>query len=290
MIGVDGGSTDPGPYYLGSGKCVNSRMAMKRDLAPDAARRAVAQRIPLIIGSCGGAGGEPHLQTRRRHRARDRARGGPSLQAGGHPCRAGQADRSSGVLQAGRACGRCAMSPDIDEADDRPREPHRRHDGRRSRFMRALDDGAQVVLGGRSVDPAPWAALRDRAPACRRRRRGTPARCSNAARRRRPEGPRLPARQRAAGRRRAEPMNPIRRCTPFSVANHSLHENASPCFHVEPGGILDTSDCTFEAVSDRAVRVSRHALGASSPTRSSSKARSSPAIARSRSAARATRC
>ncbi|MBC5809758.1 MAG: hypothetical protein GIW95_02740 [Candidatus Eremiobacteraeota bacterium] len=30
MIGVDGGSTDPGPYYLGSGKTVNSRRAMKR--------------------------------------------------------------------------------------------------------------------------------------------------------------------------------------------------------------------------------------------------------------------
>ena len=38
----------------------------------------------------------------------------------------------------------------------------------------------------------------------------------------------------------AEPLNPIRRCTPLSIANHSLHENASPCIHVEPGGILDT--------------------------------------------------
>jgi hypothetical protein len=62
MIGVDGGSTDPGPYYLGSGKCVNSRMAMKRDLRL-MLRAARRQRIPLIIGSCGGAGGEPHLQT-----------------------------------------------------------------------------------------------------------------------------------------------------------------------------------------------------------------------------------
>ncbi len=35
----------------------------------------------------------------------------------------------------------------------------------------------------------------------------------------------------------------------------SLHENPSPCFHLEPGGQLDTSDCTFSAVSDRAVRV-----------------------------------
>jgi hypothetical protein len=39
-----------------------------------------------------------------------------------------------------------------------------------------------------------------------------------------------------------EAMNPIRFCSPFSVANHSLHENATPCFHVEPGGLLDTSE------------------------------------------------
>ena len=32
MIGCDGGSTDPGPHYLGSGKTLNSRLAMKRDL------------------------------------------------------------------------------------------------------------------------------------------------------------------------------------------------------------------------------------------------------------------
>src|SRR3546814_13603488 len=53
-----------------------------------------------------------------------------------------------------------------------------------------------------------------------------------------------------------EPTNPARRCTPLSIATHSLHENASPCLHVEPGGLLDTSDCRFEAISDRAVRVS----------------------------------
>jgi hypothetical protein len=52
-----------------------------------------------------------------------------------------------------------------------------------------------------------------------------------------------------------EPTNPERRCTPLSVANFSLHENASPNFHVEPGGILDTTECRIEAVSERAVRV-----------------------------------
>jgi hypothetical protein len=32
MIGVDGGSSDPGPHYFGSGKTLTSRPAMKRDL------------------------------------------------------------------------------------------------------------------------------------------------------------------------------------------------------------------------------------------------------------------
>ena len=61
MLGVDGGSTDPGPYYLGSGKCLSSRMAMKRDIAL-MLRGALENGIPMVIGSCGGAGGEPHLQ------------------------------------------------------------------------------------------------------------------------------------------------------------------------------------------------------------------------------------
>jgi hypothetical protein len=53
-----------------------------------------------------------------------------------------------------------------------------------------------------------------------------------------------------------EAMNPIRRCTPLSIANHSLHENSSPIHHIEPGGMLDTSDCRFDALTDRAVRIS----------------------------------
>ena len=60
-IGVDGGSVDPGPHYLGSGKPFCSTMAIRRDLQL-MLRAALAQRIPMLIGTCGGAGGEPHLQ------------------------------------------------------------------------------------------------------------------------------------------------------------------------------------------------------------------------------------
>ncbi|HWP88997.1 MAG TPA: hypothetical protein VNM70_14015, partial [Burkholderiales bacterium] len=61
FIGVDGGSTDPGAFYLGSGECLNSRKAMKRDLRL-MLRAGVHEKIPVVIGTCGGAGAEPHLQ------------------------------------------------------------------------------------------------------------------------------------------------------------------------------------------------------------------------------------
>lgn len=60
-IGVDGGSTDPGAYYLGSGECLNSRKAMKRDLRL-MLLGGVPRKIPIVIGTCDGAGSEPHLQ------------------------------------------------------------------------------------------------------------------------------------------------------------------------------------------------------------------------------------
>ena len=57
FIGVDAGSTDPGPYYLGSGKGFVKRLQVKRDLSlilGEAKRRG----IPLVIGSAGGSGGQ----------------------------------------------------------------------------------------------------------------------------------------------------------------------------------------------------------------------------------------
>jgi len=57
MIGVDGGSSDPGPYYLGSGKTLNSELAMKRDLRL-LLRAAISNQIPMMIGTAGGAGGD----------------------------------------------------------------------------------------------------------------------------------------------------------------------------------------------------------------------------------------
>ncbi len=59
-IVVDAGSTDAGPHKLGLGIGIVSRQAYKKDLQH--ILKAGAQlKIPVIIGSCGGSGGKPHL-------------------------------------------------------------------------------------------------------------------------------------------------------------------------------------------------------------------------------------
>jgi len=58
-VGVDAGSTDPGPHYLGSGISFTDRNAVKRDLSL-ALPKALSHNAPFIIGSAGGAGSRVH--------------------------------------------------------------------------------------------------------------------------------------------------------------------------------------------------------------------------------------
>jgi hypothetical protein len=253
MLGVDGGSVDPGPHYLGSGKTLNSRLAMKRDIRL-MLRAAVKHNIPVTVGTCGGAGGEPHLEVMADivreiaredglsfkmatiHAEQDKAWVKKQLDAGTvrsmrnvPPLDAATVDKAERIVG-------CMGS-----------EP----------YMEALDQGALVVLGGRSTDPAPFAAcaMRAQTDAAPAWYAGKMLECAAAGAW--PKGHDcIHVTITDDGGVICEPPNPIRRCTPASIANQSLHENASPTIFQEPGGVLDASDCAFEAVSDRATRVS----------------------------------
>ena len=65
LIACDGGSTDPGPYSLGSGKPFTTASAVKRDLRL-MVKAACDLGIPLVIGTAGGSGGTPHLERERK--------------------------------------------------------------------------------------------------------------------------------------------------------------------------------------------------------------------------------
>ncbi|HMA52904.1 MAG TPA: acyclic terpene utilization AtuA family protein, partial [Acidobacteriota bacterium] len=60
LIGVDAGSSDPGPYYLGAGKSFTNRAAVKRDLR-FMLTAGVRRGIPVVIGTAGGSGARPHV-------------------------------------------------------------------------------------------------------------------------------------------------------------------------------------------------------------------------------------
>ena len=216
-------------------------------------RGAIANAIPMMIGTCGGAGGEPHLQTCAEI-LREIAR-----EHGLHfKLALIHAEQDKGWLKARLAAGRIhplgAAAPLTAAVIDRAErivgmmgpEPHRA----------ALAAGAQVILAGRGTDPAPWAALamHHGMPPAQAWFSGKMLECAcNAA---------LPKNHDclmgtvAPDYVEVEPLNPELRCTPLSVAVQALHENASPVIHKEPGGLLDTSACEIKAHTDRSVRVS----------------------------------
>jgi hypothetical protein len=252
MIGVDGGSSDPGPYYLGSGRTFTARLSIKRDMGL-LLRGAIANGIPMIIGTCGGAGGEPHLQLCVEilqeiasehdlhfrlaliHSEQDKAWLKSRLAAkrirplgDAPPLTEALIDRAERIVG--------MMGP----------EP----------YLAALEAGAQVILAGRSTDPAPWAALAmyHGMPPAPSWYAGKMLECGcNAAL---PKGHDCLMATVASDFVEVEPLNPSRRCTPLSVAVQTLHENASPIIHREPGGLLDTGACVIAARSERAVRIS----------------------------------
>ena len=50
LIAADAGSTDPGPYYLGSGISFTDRQAVKRDLGI-MIKAGVERKIPVVVGN-----------------------------------------------------------------------------------------------------------------------------------------------------------------------------------------------------------------------------------------------
>jgi len=251
MIGVDGGSSDPGPHYLGSGKTLNSKLAMKRDLSL-LLRAAIEHRIPLMVGTCGGAGGEPHLQAcaeiiREIASEHDLHFKMALIHAEQDPAAIQQAREEGRIRPLGSAAELTVadIASTVRIVGMMGPEPYRR----------ALAEGAQVILGGRGTDPAPWVALamHHGLPAAPAWYAGKILECAcNAA---------IPKKHDCLMVTvgddfiEAEPLNPELRCTPLSLAVQALHETASPVLREEPGGCVDARDCVISAVSDRRVRV-----------------------------------
>ena len=262
LIAVDAGSTDPGPYYLGSGKSFVPRAAVKRDLSY-LLRAVVERQIPLLIGTAGGSGAKPHLAW----------------------CR----EIIWEVAREEKLSFRLAVIPadipksylleKIDSGEAQPLEhvPELTHDDVMDStylaaqmgpepLIRALQGGADVVLAGRCYDPAVFAAL-----PLKRGFPGGPAlhlgkilECAAIAA--------LPGSGSDCmlgfleeDRFCLEPASLERRATVDSVAAHTLYEKGDPYRLPGPGGLLDLQKTSFEQITERRVAVSGSRFFPTSP-------------------------
>lgn len=252
VIAVDAGSTDPGPYYLGSGHSFTDNQAVKRDLEImlPAAKSA---GIPVIIGSAGGAGGLSHVNLTLDIIKEIVKEQGLSLKIA-----VINSELSTIYLQDKLKQG--FITP------LHPAKPLKEEilldtdcivaQMGEAPFIEALNADVDLILAGRSYDPSLFAALAikegfDKALALHL---GKILECAAIAA--------LPGSgsDSMMGILRkthfeVEPLAENRICTTLSVAAHTLYEKSDPYYLPGPGGALDLTDCEFTQVTERRVSV-----------------------------------
>ncbi len=253
LIACDGGSMDPGPYYLGEGVPFVSRRALTRDLSL-LLRAGVERGIPVIVGSAGGGGGAPHLQLMRSIVGEIAARHALAFRMA-----VIHAEPPRELLLAALAAGRIKPLGPIAPLDAKTLAGAARVVAMMGvePLQAALAGGAQVVLAGRASDAALYAAL----PIVRGHDAGLAwhlgkiIECAGQVVEPR-EGQDCVLGEIHGEHFLVEPGHPDKRCTRMRIAAHTLYENPSPYELTEPGGVLDTRACRYEQVDARSVRVS----------------------------------
>lgn len=251
-IACDAGSADFGPYFLGSGALQKSTRAVERDLEI-LLRGARDRDVPFLTGSVGGAGGRAQVAatadlTRDLARRTGMSFRMATIEADVTP------DWLSKKMREGAVRAVNGASPLTEEAvrdacsavammGEAP-------------FLQALEEGADVVLAGRSTDPAIFVApaLRKGIPpdiawhAAKSIDKGYLATTS-------PQGGSPVLARIYDDSFTIEPTREDSRCSVASVAALTLHENANPFEVLQPTGTICTRRAKYEQVDDRRVRV-----------------------------------
>jgi hypothetical protein len=252
VIATDAGSTDSGAAYLAQGISKNTREAVKRDLEALMAAQA-ERRIPLLVGSCGQAGGDAGVAWTSdivREVAREQ----------GQTPRIALlfSEQDSVVLKGKNRAGKIRPLPPLGLLDDATIDgcDHIVAVMGPEPYMEALRAGADIILGGRTTDTAVLAAfpLLHGAPAGPAWHAAKVAECGAQCTSDPRGGAGVLLRIDAAGFE-VEPLSPANRCTPHSVSAHMLYENSDPFRLVEPGGVLDVTAAQYRSIGERTVRV-----------------------------------
>jgi hypothetical protein len=251
FLACDAGTTDAGPFSLGSGQPAFPREAVKRDLATllAASRRA---DIPLLIGSVGTAGGDVQVDWALEIVREIMHEAGGTLRVA-----VIYAEQEKAALVELFHQGQIvplAAAPALSE-DVITRSAHIVGMMGVEPLQQALEEGVDLVLAGRCSDSALYAAL----PILRGFSEGLAwhagkvVECGTMACETAGKGVMFVSLR--ENHFLVRPFGPGLRCTPQSVAAHSLYENEDPFRFTESSGTVDISEATYEAVDERTVRV-----------------------------------
>ena len=250
----DSGSDDIGPTPLGSDVSVSPRQWQKHDLELMllAARK---QNVPMIIGSAGDTGTnsrvDMYLDILREFAAEHKLK----------PFRTAyfysevDKDCLKRKMEDGKIVegldGRKSLT--ASELDDTERivavagvHP----------FIKALETGADVIIGGRSSDAAVFAAaaIHEGFPEAESYYLGKVLECASFCAE--PYG----GKESVIGTITDEDvkvtaMHPDQRCTVASVAGHAMYERSNPFFEYFAGGALDMTNCCYEQFDEKTTRI-----------------------------------
>ena len=253
VIAVDAGSTDPGPYYLGAGKSFTDRNSVKRDLEI-MIPAALEAGIPVIVGTAGGSGARPHVEL--------------TVDIVKEIAREKQLSFKLAVIQS--EFDKEFVKQNVRNGNVSPLFPAKEIDEQEvdesvhivaqmgeEPFIEALENGANVILAGRSYDPSVFASLAikngfNKGLAIHM---GKILECAAIAA--------LPGSGSDCmfgylqhDNFVLEPLSPLRKCTTLSVAAHTLYEKTNPYILPGPGGAINLHETKFEQIDDNKVRVS----------------------------------
>jgi hypothetical protein len=254
LICADSGSCDVGPVPLGADISSSPRQWQVDDLETMllASRRL---GVPMIIGSAGDTGSNSRVDLfvgiirdlAEKHRL-------PRFRLGYFYSEVGREELRRRLV-AGEEIAGLDGRPPLDlatlEASDRIVAMAGIHP-----YVRLLDEGADVIVGGRSSDCAIFAApaIRQGFPEGLAYFYGKVLECASFCAE--PYG----GKESVLGEITMDNVKvtallPEQRCTIASVAGHAMYERANPFYEYFLGGHIDMSRCQYEQYDERTVRV-----------------------------------
>ncbi|ADZ72241.1 acyclic terpene utilization AtuA family protein [Polymorphum gilvum] len=254
FIAADSGSDDIGPVPLGNDTCASPRAWQEHDLEVMLlAARETGK--PMIIGSAGDTGTNSRVDMyveiiRELAKKHDLA-----------PFKLGwfysevDKEKVRAKMRSGSPIRGLDARPDLDEAELDATSRIVAMAGVHP-FMKLLEDGCDVIIGGRSSDSAIFAAaaLSKGYPEAESYYLGKVLECASFCAE--PYG----AKETVMGTITRDwvevtAMNPAQRCTIASVAGHAMYERSNPFHEYVAGGLLDMTNCHYEQVAEKTTRV-----------------------------------